>query len=80
VLVLGRYEKEAFKALQRLFGGPYGAIHLHRLADSLADASRVPPWLNDRYELRDWLMSLSEEDRVELAGRMNASSEASRPR
>jgi hypothetical protein len=69
---LGLYEKVASKALGAISCGPWRLVHLSRLA-SIVDEDfcfRLGVALGWR-EVHDWLLSLSEEDRLEFIDRLN---------
>lgn len=69
---LGAYERVVGKALEAITRGPWEVLHLHRLAGSLNEDSfsRLGIALGWR-EAHDWLLSLSEEDRLEFIERLN---------
>ncbi|OFW61868.1 MAG: hypothetical protein A2133_02645 [Actinobacteria bacterium RBG_16_64_13] len=69
---LGLYERVASRALEAISCGPWRQMHFSRLA-SIADedfCSRLGIALGWR-EVHDWLLSLSEEDRLEFIDRLN---------
>jgi hypothetical protein len=68
----GAYEKTAARALEAIGRGPWQPLHFHRLIAVVDQEfwSRLGLALAWR-EAHDWLLSLSDQDRVEFIDRLN---------